>query len=55
MLSHKLAVSLAVLAFAPSGEWLLAEEAHWSYRGASGPTHWAAMEPEFRACGVGKQ
>jgi len=26
---------------------------HWSYAGETGPTHWAALEPEFGACRVG--
>jgi len=26
---------------------------HWSYGGETGPTHWAALEPEFGACRVG--
>ena len=30
------------------------EEHHWSYQGATGPTHWAAMEHEYATCGIGK-
>ena len=30
------------------------EEHHWSYKGATGPSHWAAMEHDYAACGVGK-
>ncbi len=30
------------------------EEHHWSYQGATGPSHWAAMEHEYATCGVGK-
>src|SRR5690348_6966096 len=27
---------------------------HWSYSGATGPSHWGAMEKEYEACGLGK-
>lgn len=27
--------------------------AHWSYEGAGGPEHWAELDPQFAACGVG--
>jgi carbonic anhydrase len=30
-------------------------EHHWSYKGETGPAHWAAMEPEFGACGAGRE
>src|SRR3954468_14252641 len=30
------------------------EEHHWSYQGATGPSHWAAMEHEYATCGAGK-
>ena len=30
------------------------EEHHWSYQGATGPSHWAAMEHEYATCGIGK-
>ena len=30
------------------------EEHHWGYQGATGPSHWAAMEHEYATCGVGK-
>ncbi len=30
------------------------EEHHWSYQGATGPSHWAAMEHEYASCGAGK-
>ena len=26
---------------------------HWSYQGGTGPTHWAGMESDFKACGIG--
>src|SRR5437868_2496081 len=28
---------------------------HWGYQGAGGPAHWAAMESEFRSCGMGHE
>ena len=31
----------------------VAEPAHWSYDGASGPASWAELDPGFAACGVG--
>lgn len=30
-----------------------AGSAHWSYQGKDGPTHWAALSPDFRECAVG--
>ena len=30
-------------------------EHHWSYKGETGPSHWASMEPEFSACGAGRE
>jgi len=27
---------------------------HWGYGGEHGPKHWAEMNPEYEACGVGK-
>jgi carbonic anhydrase len=29
-------------------------EAHWSYRGSTGPSHWGDLEHEFTACAQGK-
>lgn len=26
---------------------------HWGYKGASGPAHWAELDPAFAACGAG--
>ena len=31
----------------------VAEPAHWSYDGASGPESWPELDPGFAACGVG--
>lgn len=28
---------------------------HWSYKGHTGPMHWAALEQEFAACGAGRE
>lgn len=28
---------------------------HWSYKGETGPTHWASLEHEFTACGAGNE
>jgi carbonic anhydrase len=49
----RIVLSLAVLVAAPA---LAAEEhAHWQYgKGHGGPAHWAELNPEFAACGVGK-
>jgi len=27
---------------------------HWSYSGKTGPTHWAELDEQFKACGAGK-
>jgi carbonic anhydrase len=48
--------ALAACVLAVSFGSLLAEDhagPHWSYTGATGPTHWAGMEPDFGACGIG--
>jgi len=52
---HALAV-LASLAILPLGA-LTAKEAapHWSYHAPTDPAHWAALEPEFKTCGIGHQ
>ena len=26
---------------------------HWTYEGEDGPTHWAALSPEFKSCALG--
>ena len=28
---------------------------HWGYSGTTGPTHWAALAPEFNMCGEGQK
>lgn len=30
-------------------------QVHWTYEGATGPEHWGQLNPEYTACGVGKQ
>src|SRR5262245_24690735 len=30
------------------------EKHHWGYGGEHGPRHWAELNPEYEACGVGK-
>jgi len=46
-----------IAAFAAAGSvpaTLAADAApHWSYAGHGGPTHWAALEPEFASCKIG--
>ena len=48
-------VGLTALLLVSFGVPIAAEEhgPHWSYAGATGPTHWAALEHEFEVCGVG--
>ena len=50
--------SLGLLAFSVSilaAPRLHAEgEHHWSYSGDTGPAHWAAVEADYGACGLGK-
>ena len=54
---RNVAGALAALVLGPFGTAALAEghSAHWSYRGATSPVHWAAMEPEFKTCGLGRE
>ena len=46
---------IAFVLLAPLSIAALAEGGghHWGYQGAGGPTHWAALEPEFKSCGIG--
>lgn len=41
---------------APNGA-AMAEGAshHWTYQGHTGPTHWSALEPEFKSCAIGHE
>jgi carbonic anhydrase len=47
-----------VLAAVMLGAWTMAsragESAHWSYSGASGPTHWSELSGEFALCKSGQ-
>lgn len=45
---------VAGLSIATAGPLLGDEGHHWSYQGATGPSHWAEMEHEYAACGAGK-
>ena len=56
MVNRKRGVGLLVAAvsMAAAGLLLAEEEHHWGYQGATGPSHWAAMEHEYATCGVGK-
>ena len=56
MTSHRLLGMLCASSFVGIAAAAAAAEGaahHWSYSGATGPTHWAALEPEFTACRVG--
>lgn len=44
-----LAASLCLLAPLAS-----AQAPHWSYEGATGPSHWGSLEPAWRTCGAGR-
>lgn len=41
---------LALFAIAPAAH---AADAHWSYKGAEGPSHWAQLDPHFAECAAG--
>jgi carbonic anhydrase len=45
---------VAAVSIATAGLLHADEEHHWSYQGATGPSHWAAMEHEYSTCGLGK-
>ena len=51
-----LSVLLCGAALAVHAPAATAEESthHWSYSGATGPTHWASEDPAFATCGSGK-
>ena len=46
---------LAVLAAAAVAALANEGAPHWSYKGHTGPVHWAALEHEFAACGAGRE
>jgi len=47
---------IALCLIAATSATALAGEAahHWSYSGAGGPSHWAALDSHYRACGSGR-
>ena len=53
---HALKV-LAGLALCPvcASAGFAAEGAHWSYEGATGPTHWGDVDAASKVCSVGAQ
>jgi carbonic anhydrase len=57
MFTHTLNRALAASALALAASSACAAHAgpHWGYGGEAGPAHWAAMEPEFKACGLGHE
>ena len=56
MSKHCLPALVSTLLLASTVPAALAEEGHhWTYQGATGPTHWAKMEHEFEACGLGRE
>ena len=57
MLARNVLGTLVVLALVPLARFAIADERgpHWSYGGATGPAHWSALEPEFSACGTGRE
>jgi len=56
-LNHRLCafavVAVGVLARG-AGAYAAEHEQHWSYSGATGPADWGKLEPQYRACSVGK-
>lgn len=46
----RIAASCVALACVPV---VLAQDAHWTYQGPTGPTHWAELDKSFRACELG--
>jgi carbonic anhydrase len=53
--SARTVVILAAVLWTLVPEVVAAEgEHHWTYQGTTGPAKWAALEPEFKVCGLGK-
>ncbi len=51
-----LAPALAIgCAHAPAAPTSSAAQPHWTYEGATGPEHWAEVDPKFTACRDGKR
>lgn len=47
--------TLALLSLTLAATPLFAEEhAHWGYKGHGNPGHWAELNPDFKACAIGK-
>ena len=42
------------LALVPAAAYAEETQHHWGYRAEHGPQHWAEMNPEYEACGIGK-
>jgi len=55
MLTRNVLGALVAFTFCLAAGPVIAQDhaPHWSYQGASGPARWAALEPEFGACGTG--
>lgn len=53
-----IALGGACLGWGLPGRWVdrdLLAEPRWSYSGATGPDHWAALDGAFQACAIGQQ
>jgi carbonic anhydrase len=46
------ALALAVVSAAVRAD---SSAPHWSYKGESGPEHWAALDPAYATCGTGRR
>jgi carbonic anhydrase len=49
------ALVAAALCLAAAGARAEESHPHFTYGGAHGPDHWAALDPEFKACGTGHE
>ena len=47
-------VLACALALVPAAAYAEETQHHWGYGGEHGPRHWAEMNAEYEACGVGK-
>ena len=47
-------VLACALALVPAAAYAEETQHHWGYGGERGPRHWAEMNAEYEACGVGK-
>jgi carbonic anhydrase len=48
-----LIVAAALVAIAPRTAAETAHRGHWTYEGPDGPSHWAQLDPAYRACEAG--